>query len=664
MLHFMRMTMRNFGPYKGEQVIDFTNKPGVTIFWGNNGRGKTTLLNAFRYGLFGIIQRRNGILRNFHEMENTEAAAEGHYGFAVILDMINNEDIYKLTRQYSLRKGVTIPSGEEDYQRSVFLEKNGSILSPEDRDHEMNMIMPEQVSRFFLFDAELLQEYEELLEVNNSEGEYIKEAIEKILGVPILQQGVVDIDSCLSKYETAKTRAVSNDHATNKYGQELENLVANIEQHQNIIKEKQANLSDMIQKRNLLDERMKETDKLRNWVNQKRSKEDDRKRAEIELENVRMQIRNLMKGAWKGMLLTTVRNLTEQIDAEEKVLSFKNIKKTVAKSFINEMKKAVNERICPICEQKVSGDIIAHLQEKISESASEFVGLTPEEQERLYRLQAYASKVSALSTDVEDVKREVASLEKRDNELQIGISTDKQDIEELKDDIARYGAGENEADVMELFKKYSITEQNITDIRRGIEAEKQKLEELKTNKDHISKTIDKLAGSIDYRLASKRYELCKHLYDIFDKSKTQYRERLKKNVEKDATDLFVQLRGDTDYVGLKINDNYGLEIIHKSGRVVPGRSSGYEHIVALALIGALHKNAPLRGPIIIDSPFGRLDPTHKANIVRVLPMMAEQSMLLAYTGEINEQVARQELGSSLIQEYKLERVSSMHTEIR
>ena len=37
--------------------------------------------------------------------------------------------------------------------------------------------------------------------------------------------------------------------------------------------------------------------------------------------------------------------------------------------------------------------------------------------------------------------------------------------------------------------------------------------------------------------------------------------------------------------------------------------------------------------------------------------------LLAYTGEIDEQVARKELGSSLIHEFKLARVSSMHTKI-
>ena len=66
----------------------------------------------------------------------------------------------------------------------------------------------------------------------------------------------------------------------------------------------------------------------------------------------------------------------------------------------------------------------------------------------------------------------------------------------------------------------------------------------------------------------------------------------------------------------------------------------------------------------MDSPFGRLDPTHKANIARTLSSMAEQSILLAYTGEIDDQVARKEIGNKLIHEYKLERVTSLHTEIK
>jgi len=96
---------------------------------------------------------------------------------------------------------------------------------------------------------------------------------------------------------------------------------------------------------------------------------------------------------------------------------------------------------------------------------------------------------------------------------------------------------------------------------------------------------------------------------------------------------------------------------------VPVRSSGYEHIVALSLIGALHNNAPLQGPIIMDSPFGRLDPDHKMKVVSALPMLAEQVILLVYKDEISCDLTRQMLGGFLLNEYQLLSISAFHTKV-
>lgn len=664
MLHFRKMTLRDFGPYKGEQVIDFSDQSGVTIFWGNNGRGKTTLLNAFRYGLFGVVQRRNGVLKNLSAMCNAEAVVEERYGFSVILDMTNDGDTYRLTRQLALRPGVVKPAGEEDYEKVLSLNKNGSILSPEDREHELNVIMPEQVARFFLFDAELLQEYEELLETNTADGDQIKTSIEKILGVPVLQNGVVDVEDCLSNYERQKSRAARADDKTMQLGQELETLTANIEEHQNIIREKQAEQIELIREKNNLEGKMQDTDKLRNWITQRNEAEQNKKKAEGKLADIQAQLREVMRNAWRGMLLNTIRDIRENIESEITILDGKRQKKKVADRFILEMKKAISDRVCPVCGQDVSSDIIQKLRNHISESTNEFAGLTEKERQRLSDLNLQLSTIRDLSSDTENMKTKIAMLEERKDELELDIGMYRQTIEELRENISRYGENVKEADVLSISRKHSEVEQNLRDIRRGIEDETKKVAELKVNKDKVAATIDKMAGGTDYRVASRKYDLCEHVYQIFEKSKSLYRERLKQNVEKDATELFVKLTGDKDYVGLQINDNYGLEIIHRSGRKVPGRSSGYEHIVALSLIGALHMNAPLRGPIIMDSPFGRLDPTHKANIAHTLSSMAEQAILLAYTGEIDDQVARKEIGNKLIHEYKLERVSSMHTEIK
>ena len=62
MLRFNKIEMENFGTYKGIKEVDFTNRDGVTIVWGNNGFGKTTLLNAFKFVLFNKVVGRKAIL--------------------------------------------------------------------------------------------------------------------------------------------------------------------------------------------------------------------------------------------------------------------------------------------------------------------------------------------------------------------------------------------------------------------------------------------------------------------------------------------------------------------------------------------------------------------------------------------------------------------------
>ena len=266
MLHFLSMTIENFGPYKGKQTIDFSNRDGVTIFWGDNGRGKTTLLNAFRYALFGTIQRRNGVLKSLKEMENTEGRAEGKYGFSIVLKMKNDDDIYELTRQYISRDGKSKPEYEEDYKKSMFLKKNGTFLSEKDSEHELNLIMPQQVSRFFLFDGELLQEYEELLENSTQTGELIKQAIEQILGVPVLTNGVADIEECRQDYERQKQKALQKDIKTQQYGNSLETINTGIFEHKNRIEELKTELSEYYKRKKILELKSQETEQVRRWI--------------------------------------------------------------------------------------------------------------------------------------------------------------------------------------------------------------------------------------------------------------------------------------------------------------------------------------------------------------------------------------------------------------
>ena len=152
---------------------------------------------------------------------------------------------------------------------------------------------------------------------------------------------------------------------------------------------------------------------------------------------------------------------------------------------------------------------------------------------------------------------------------------------------------------------------------------------------------------------------------MFGAAVERYKADLRGRVEATASKLFLSMTTEKqDYAGLMINEGYGLTIRHRDGRAEEARSAGAEHVVALALMGALQHNAPLRGPIVMDSPFGRLDESHTTNVIRTLPEMAEQVVLFVYEAEVGKARTRELLGRHLLREYHLERVSARRTNVR
>src|ERR1039458_9757236 len=104
MLSISSIRLANFGPFKGEQRIDVPTATGVSIIYGENMRGKTTLLNAIRYALFGKIIARGATQIVLHQIGNWETAKEkGKYGFKVVLDFEHEGGNYQLTREHRPR---------------------------------------------------------------------------------------------------------------------------------------------------------------------------------------------------------------------------------------------------------------------------------------------------------------------------------------------------------------------------------------------------------------------------------------------------------------------------------------------------------------------------------------------------------------------------------
>ena len=661
MLKFISMTIDNFGPYEGEQTIDFGGGDGVTIVWGDNGHGKTTLLNLFRYALFGRFQYRHETVDDILKLVNSEGMKKGKYDFKVVLKMLRDGKEYELTRQYSVRSGVTVPSKNDDYCPDVFLKVDGNFLP--NKEHELAMLMPEEVSRFFLFDGELLQEYEELVKDETSVGDKIKTSIESILGVPILTSAASDTFFVLDEYRKEQTKAAQANKQTEKYAAQIESETAIKDEQTKELARLQTEYAKAQDHRAKLEDEGNRNEHLRTLIKNKENLENDIKEKEHARDKLLQSVVGATKDVWRYVIGQRMADILEDVKSERSALQDKKNTHESAARLMSYIRHIVETHHCECCDQDVDEAHVISLKKRLDEEPGEFGGLSSEENKRLNELQMRQSLLESMKSDTD--ARVLKVYEDQLADLSVQIDDAKGQLKNLLEEISRYGnvsdltdaAKENAQNLAKCYSK-------IENLKEGIKATEDKIKEVDTALASLEEKVRKAGiADADLNLAVKKVQLCEELNQLFNEGISAYRDKLKTEVEHDATELFRSISSDSDYTALKINDNYGLSIQHRSGEMIPFRSAGFEHIVALSLIGALHKNAPLSGPIIMDSPFGRLDPTHKKNITRALPLMSDQIILLAYTDEIDSQIAREVLGDALKKEYRLRKNSSFHTEI-
>ena len=177
-----RVSLYNFMPYKGQHTVDFPQEElaNVMLVFGDNMRGKTSFLNAIRWCFYGKAYGRSmdRLIPAVH-IVNWAAQDEGDWRTSVKLGFESRGNRYELTRSMSRKEIVAEPRDIQDFDVVTELVRNGDVLGPYQQEHEINEILPEVVSRFFLFDGELLSQYEKLLDDPDEQGDAIKGAIEQ-----------------------------------------------------------------------------------------------------------------------------------------------------------------------------------------------------------------------------------------------------------------------------------------------------------------------------------------------------------------------------------------------------------------------------------------------------------------------------------------------------
>lgn len=640
MLTLRRLEVEGFGPYLEPAVLEFPAK-GVTVVYGDNMAGKTSLMNAIRYAFFGEIHGRGDRTRGILTACNRDLTAAGTYGFEVSLAATHDGQDYDIVHDSTAT--VAVPQGDEDFASSVSVRRGGTVLGPTDRTALLRAMLPKDVARFFLFDGELLDQYAELLVSESEQGRLISEAIEQILGVPVLRDARDHLTVLGSDASRAKATEASKHQKTQALGVSLQQASDTRQAHLDERDREKQRLEDLYAERDEIETELRRQEVYAVAVERLDAARKDIKTARDAQEAKQDDLKEAMAEAWRTALDGPV--VAAKAKAQEAV------KDAFALVMTSLRADAVETCHCGTCDQDVPEDVRARLAATLPEGATatitgDFAGMTA---------LARASDLNNFTR--KDVRGEVrliweairaARLAEADAEGRLADANktlDGHDPDELRR------------------RKTTLTEiggkiQAASDAIKGHE------DKIVEQDEAIARFSKRLAAAGTPELAAfeQRERVIARAHAVFEAAVERYKAELRGRVEASATALFLQMTTEKrDYARLDINDHYGLTIIHTDGRAEDSRSAGAEQVVALALMGSLQANAPLRGPIVMDTPFGRLDPRHTANVVTTLPSMAEQVVLFVQEGEIDRATVRELLGGHLKREYQLDKQTARRT---
>lgn len=628
-MKLISLSMRNFMPFCGEHKVMFPTKPGqnVMIVLGDNMRGKTSLLNALRWGFYGIATGRH--LRNIplHLLHNTDAGLAGDWEMEVAIQFEADGHCYDLRRRATKKRLVSIPGKPEDFDQNVQLQRDGMAITGDQIEPEINRFVPEQVSRFFLFDGELLQEYESLLIEGSEQGKHIKEAIEQVLGVPALINGRTESGTLLKKAQKQQSSELSHLKVAERDLERQRGLQAEGDAYENDLRKLKEDLKKTKDERTALDDDLEKSESV--YTAKQTLIERVRRREQIckDISRLNTEKLELVACAWRDLLRPKLLIRREHLSTEQRRLSSQIRRRSSIDTEIRQLRKIISLSICPTCDQAVSPTKRDEVGSRLGTLEFELQAIA-DEQELLQSTSEEIDKLNKILT--QGVGDRIRDRDRQINRHEVELTKVENEIVKLEDELKGY-------DTAEIARKRSIRDSlmreeakidtAITDTKNEQEKVKQELDVIAR---HLS-TLPQARASRSTALVSIYTELEK----AFSESIENLRDSLRKHVEARASEAFCAMTTQQSYSGLQINTNYGLSILDESGRVIAVRSAGAEQVVALSLIDGLSRTGRSDGgPVVMDTPFGRLDLKHRDNILRYLPTTTSQLILLVHDGEI------------------------------
>ncbi len=653
-MKLISLTMHNFRQFHGTTPkLDFRTRSrnrNLVVIHGANGAGKTTILNAFTWGLYGVFTKG---FQHPEMLVNKKALRLGQSKGAVDawirIEFSHDSTLYSLKQTILARLDSKTGNWSESPSEAELrvTEADGrQRIDPYPHD-TIGRVLPKDLHSYFFFDGERI---EQIVQATVEEKRRLGKATKLLLNVEPLHRAKRHLDDARRKLEaelkevgTVRVRELleekdrlETDLSFNEGCRE--DMLLNIKMDNISLDEVKALLRASEKSQHLQSERDNLDSHLATLHQQ-------RQKAEAEIGQV---VSGKSYSVFLRAILVKFREVVEFKRSQGELPS------GVKQQFIEDI---LNRGVC-ICERPLGGETP---ERKALQEWKSRAGLSDVE-ETVLSMGGEVRRIEGLISESVQKSREFVS-ESESYREKVGAIRDRLDVirQELEDS--------PEEDVSQLERRLVELESSIVEGNQELGRLEAEIRRFESEIERIDKQIDEEQLKVKrQKVARRRVEVSLDCRDRVSEIIRIFEELLRQNLQSRLQKMFRKM-SITPYVP-HLGDDWTVKLYEAAGgAALPvAASQGENQVLSLAFLGSiiaqtksrLAKFKPLMGshsadyPIVMDSPFGSLDPTHRDQVSRELPRVADQLILLVtqtqWRGEV-EQSMRASVARSYVLTY-------------
>lgn len=607
----------NFRNFRDHGEIRCSTDGKMTIIYGKNGDGKTTLHQLFQWVIYGTVKfNKTATNRLYNLAMESELPYGAEFDVMGRVDFEHEEVNYSITRTITYKKGISDSSVvKEDF--SMQRQNENYDWLPVDRPNEMiEKLLPSGLSEYFFFDGESM--IADLRVKSRDSASKLRKALYSMFDLDVVESAISHIGrtdlrtTVLGKLYLSKSSIAS--------GAEISVLRTNIENAQKKIDE----LTE--QKKQDETERAKLQEKvtaISEEIGGSKSKQEyEKRRAELKKQ------RELFEANAKK---------SQQSFGEVVMDTFPSIliSRAVRNSKVKLQMVASKEKL----PNGITEPLIHYLTSAETDTCVCGRPLCPEEKEHIKNYLkmmpplSYTSMYQNFSNAAEHMGGGVLDKDRIENTIKSVLDNyesaqgcDKK-IEELDKEQAQ------SRDIEDLIVDRRKAEERIKDLGQDMLALQSKIDQygiyLKQNMGKYDKATRnseeaaKVTAQIDVMES-----VLKYFTDKLQNASQDYSSRLQENIQELLNEMLTSRRtvSVTPDFAVSVTDSFQDE----------SKSEGQFAIVSFAYIGGilrmLRADEELREkeyPLVLDGPFSKLDPDMRQNVVNALPKFAPQVIIFS-----------------------------------